>query len=222
MKVSFVIPAFNNWDLTHQLLWDIYKKCGSSNLHEVILVDDASNEDTFSKGLEWWKSAKLQNLEVIRNEKNLGFLLTANKGLQQATGDIIILISTDVRIYSNVVKMIKERLNSFPKTLISGKVYTTTTGWNEIDGKIYPYAEGFLLAATNEGWKELGYFDPIYAPSDFEDVDISTMAINRGYELWQLPEGAVVHRGAQTIGYSLEREKITTKNKERFIKKWIK
>lgn len=141
--------------------------------------------------------------------------------MKQATGDIIILVSTDVRIYSNVVEEIEKKLEKYPKTLISGKVYRETTGWNDLNGKIYPYAEGFLLATTREGWKELGYFDEIYAPNDFEDVDISTAAISKGYELWQLPPDIVNHIGAQSIPYGAEREVLTKINQEKFRKKWV-
>jgi O-antigen biosynthesis protein len=219
MKTSVVIPAYNNWALLHQLLYDIHSTKGT-NEFEVIVVNDKSTEDGFVDGLSWWQGQKMLPLSVISNESNLGFLYTANKGLKVASGDIVILITTDVRVYKGFFEQIEDRLAEYPKTLISGKVYRETTGWNKFGEKIFPYAEGFVLATTNEGWKELGYFDPRYVPNDAEDMDLSTTALSKGYELWELPRDTVLHLGGKTLGYGEEREKITRRNIEKFAEKW--
>jgi len=219
VKTSVVIPVFNNYALLHQLLFDIHSTKGTKEF-EVIIVNDKSTEDGFLEGISWWQGQKLLPLSIISNESNLGFLYTANKGLKVASGDIVILVSTDVRVYKGFFEAIEERLKSHPKTLISGKVYTETTGWNEFDGKIFPYAEGFVLATTKEGWEELGYFDTRYAPNDAEDMDLSTTAISKGYKLWELSRDVVIHLGGKTLGYGDEREKITRRNIEKFAEKW--
>jgi GT2 family glycosyltransferase len=220
VKTSVVIPAFNNYALLHQLLYDIHNTKGNGEF-EVIVVNDKSTESGFRGGLLWWKNNVSLNLNVINNESNLGFLYTANKGLKVASGDIIILISTDVRIYKGFFEEIDEKLKDYPKTLISGKVYTETTGWNKFGDKIFPYAEGFVLATTKEGWEELGYFDTRYAPNDFEDVDISTTALEKGYELWSLSPEVVIHLGGKTIGYGEDRQKGTRINQQKFREKWV-
>ena len=220
MKVSIVIPSFNHWDLTHQLLWSIYKKCGK--LHEVILVDDASTDKNILGGLEWWLNSSMNIPKVLVNENNLGFLLSSNRGLKEATGDVVILISTDVLLYVNILPIIEEILLGNPKSLISGTVYRESTGWNKFGKKIFPYAEGYLLSTTKASWEELGYLDERYAPNDFEDVDLSTAALSKGYELKELPADSVLHKSAQSIPYGEEREKLTKINQEKFRKKWIK
>jgi len=220
VKTSVVIPAYNNYALLHQLLYDIHNTKGTKEF-ELIVVNDKSTESEFSGGLLWWKNRETLNVSVINNETNLGFLYTANKGLKVASGDIVILISTDVRVYKGFFEAIEERLKSHPKTLISGKVYTETTGWNEFDGKIFPYAEGFVLATNKEGWEELGYFDTRYAPNDYEDIDISTTALENGYDLWSLSPEVVMHLGGKTIGYGEDRQKGTRINQEKFREKWV-
>lgn len=217
MKISVVIPIFNHYGLLHQTLWDLYKKC--SSLHEVIVVNDASIEDSVIAGLAWWKKQNMLPLRVVTNEENMGFLLSSNIGLQEASGGILLLLSNDVRIYKDITREIAIRL--CPKTLLGGTLYTKSTGWNKFGNTIFPYVEGYLLAATNDGWKELGYFDEMYAPHDFEDVDLSTTAKSLGYNLWQLPEGMVHHLGSQSIPYGDAREIITKTNREKFRKKWL-
>ena len=220
MKTTVVIPAYNNWALLHQLLFDIYNTKGSKDTLDIIIVDDKSTEDGFRGGIFWWLGSGMLNISVIHNEKNLGFLLTSNKGLKEASGDVVILASTDVRVYKGFFEEIEKRLEKCPKTLISGKIYTETTGWNEFDGKVFPYAEGFVLATTKEGWEELGYFDTRYAPNDFEDVGISTTALEKGYDLWSLSPEVVMHLGGKTIGYGEDRQKGTRINQEKFREKW--
>jgi len=220
MKVSIVIPSYNNYALLHQLLMDIYKKC--PDVYEVIVIDDNSSEEGMFEGLQWWIKHTTLPVSVKRKTVNEGFLITSNKGLKQASGDVVILISTDVRIYKDIVSTVSKILHAMPKTLVGGTVYENSTGWNEFDGKIFPYVEGYLLATTYEGWRELGYFDEQYVPCDFEDVDLSTTARSLGYVLQKLPDNSVEHIGAQSIGYSDERLEITNANKEKFRAKWIK
>ena len=220
MKVSIVIPSYNNYALLHQLLMDIYKKC--PDVYEVIVVDDNSSEEGMFEGLQWWIKHTTLPVSVKRKTVNEGFLITSNKGLKQASGDVVILISTDVRIYKDIVSTVSKILHAMPKTLVGGTIYENSTGWNEFDGKIFPYVEGYLLATTYEGWRELGYFDERYAPNDFEDVDLSTTARSLKYNLQKLPDNSVEHIGAQSIPYGDERLEITNVNKKKFEKKWIK
>ena len=217
MKVSFVIPSWNHFELINQLLVDIHEH---TKPDEIIVVDDCSTDSKAIEGLEWWRVN--YGVKVVRLSENLGFLKASNFGLKQATGDIVCLISTDVRIFEDITFYVKVTLGEGVKALFGGVVYRDSTGWNEFNGKIFPYAEGWFLAATKTAWEEFGYFDEELAPHDFEDVSLSTVAISLGYELLSIPPSAMKHVGAQTIGYTEERRKITEVNREKFREKWIK
>ena len=220
MKASIIIPAYKNYSLLHQLLWDIYKKCDIDNLHEVIIIDDSCTNSL--NGLDWWFSKDLLPLKVFKNKKNRGFLLSSNMGLKRASGDILVLISTDVRIYRDCIQEIINQLKFEPKSLCGGRLLDGDTGWNRFGSRLFPYIEGWILATTREGWEELDYFDEIYAPNDFEDIDISATASKLGYNLWQLPQNMLQHLGAQSISYGVKREALTKENKEKFREKWMK
>lgn len=223
MKFSFIVPAYNNYKLLHQLLWDIYKNC--SPVYEVIVADDGDDTETVD-GLDWWTG--MLPIKHFRNKAALGFLKNSNSGLKRASGDLLCLVSTDVRIHKDMVGA----LSTFPemesrngkRILLGGRYFTESTGWNEFENKVYPYVEGWLLIASKDSWRDLGYFDERYAPHDFEDVDLSTTALSKGYSLAQITPDAgevVSHIGAQTIGYNPEREAITQRNKKLFYEKWI-
>ena len=217
MKVSFVIPSYNNFPLVNQLLVDLYEHCQPD---EVLVVDDCSNDSAAVDGLKWWSLN--YKVKVVRPLENLGFLKASNYGMKLATGGIICTISTDVRVEINLSQLLKDILKENPRRLIGGIVYEETTGWNEFGGKIFPYAEGWLLATGKEQWEELGYFDERYGNSDFEDVHLSTLAISKGYQLYPINSPKIQHLGAQTYGYTEERKARTEKNREIFRSIWIK
>lgn len=225
-----VIPLYNNWTLLHEQLWNLYRK-ERENITSVLIVNDCSTDPEVEGGLRWWKAEWKEKsdplpVEVINNGGNLGFLKTSNLGMKhiadtvsQNPDDIIILLSTDVKIHGKFVSQIKELLE-IPKTLVGGILYSTDTGWNRFD-RVYPYLEGWILATTVENWKELGYFDELYIPHTFEDVDISTKALSLGYQLVPLNNMGLQHLAGQSIKYSPERDKLTKINQEKFRLKWV-
>lgn len=219
-KTSIVIPYYNHWELTHQALFDLYSHCRES-IYEVVLVNDGSTEIMSYDGLEWWKKNKMLPIRVLDMEENVGFLRASNAGIRKASGDIVVLLSNDVRVQENIITKIEKILEDDPASLIGGRLYTESTGWNKFGDKIFPYVEGWLLATTKDGWKELGGFDEQFAPNDYEDVDLSTTAAHKGFTLCELLYAKVTHIGAQSIGYSSVREELTKKNQKKFEAKWL-
>jgi len=221
MRTSIVIPAYNRYDLLHQLLFDLYKNC-LDDIDEVIVVNDASTEDGFENGLRdfWFKQGHLP-LKLKSLSKNVGFLKAANKGMAEADGDVLCLISTDVLIKTNIIRRVKESLLMNQKQLIGNRLINFDSGWNTFNGKTFPYVEGWFLACTKDAWKDVGGFDEIYAPADFEDVDLSTTFESKGYSLCGMNNSLVTHIGAQTYGYNPERESITRANQKKFEAKWV-
>lgn len=221
MSVSIVIPHYNRWELTHALLSDLYRH-ERGNIDEIVLVNNGGIDvPEIAGGEQYWIDmfAEYCPVWVIPRKTNVGFLLAANLGLQEAAGTIKVLISNDVRIKGKFVQSLQGVLG--PRTLVGQKLYLTSTGWNNFEGRIFPYLEGFFLAAHSGSWEELGYFDTVFVPSDFEDVSLSTMALSLGYQLIPLNLPHIEHSGAGTLGYNPEREKITQANKEKFRIKWV-
>ena len=226
-KVYIVIPCFNHWQLSHELLWNLYRK-ERENIDTVLVVDNASTDEDVKSGLEWWQDRMGGGfpVKVTYNSENYGFLKSANIGLQEMCmndeNDLVILISNDVLVYSKFISQIQLALVENPKSLVGGVLYSHDTGWNTFKGVTYPYIEGWLLATTVKNWKELNYFDEEFCPCDFEDIDLSTKALKLGYQLVPLNNVGLVHKGAQTISYGAERLVNTLMNKTKFETKWAK
>ena len=58
-------------------------------------------------------------------------------------------------------------------------------------------------------WQELGGFDEGFFPLWFEDVDFCRRAIDRGYQLYYVPEAVARHRGGHSISQlSVEKRRV--------------
>ena len=226
-SVSVIIPFYNRWELTHQRMMELY-----SHIHtpiEIILVDDCSTDDV-SGGMGWWKTQSKHRVICIKTPKNLGFGGAHNHGAKRATGDVLIFLSNDVRVSGDFVSQLLKKLDDDENVLIGGRVLSYDTGWNllQINGKpkLFPYCMGWLVACTKEVWGDLGGWDDIYAPFDYEDVDISAMAIHKGYKLVGLNSEFVLHDHPGATIHKIygvgRREQITRRNQKSFIEKWSK
>jgi GT2 family glycosyltransferase len=214
VKVSFVIPTYNHFDLTNHLLSDIYAY--SPSVDEILILDNGSVDSSTVDGVNMWKSSL--PVRVVRVEENIGFIRICNWGVPQAAHENIALISNDVRIKSDLANEIRAKLTN--ENVLGGVLYRESTGWNQFGDRVFPYLEGWLLAFRKRTWKMLAGFNEDYAPADFEDVDFSTKAIGVGIQLEEL-EGDYRHLVAQTIGYSPERLAITERNRDLFRSKWM-
>src|SRR3990172_3340284 len=96
-KVSVVIATYNTWGLTRKCVEGIR---ANEEVDEIILVDDGSQE-VFTPALD--------NCRYMRLEKNVGFTIACNFGLEVATHDnlsnhLIFLISNDVQVRGKFVQ----------------------------------------------------------------------------------------------------------------------
>lgn len=223
--VSVVIPVYKNWHLCQSLLKSLHQH-EKDNIDEVIIVDDSVGDAEVEGGLDFWIDSRLLPVTVIRNEMNSGFTITSNNGLRYAdkplaTKHVTFLISTDVLVNGKFVEQGADVLLGARKTLIGNRLLFGDAGWNSFGGRVFDYLEGWFLAATSDGWRDLGYFDENYAPFDYEDIDLSTTAKSKGYRLAPLNNPNLKHLGGQSIGYNPARETITKRNREYFRRKWL-
>src|SRR3989344_5411401 len=93
MKISVVIPAHNESKYIGRCLKSVFKY-GHKYLYEIIVVDNASTDDTAVVALSF------PGVRVVREEKK-GITCARQKGLETATGDIIAYIDADTEISQN-------------------------------------------------------------------------------------------------------------------------
>jgi glycosyltransferase involved in cell wall biosynthesis len=89
MKLSVVIPAYNEEDNIQRAIFDVLEKWADA---EVIVVNDASTDLT----LELLQ--QMDHVIVLNNERNMGHGYSVVRGLRAATGDRILYIDADRQI----------------------------------------------------------------------------------------------------------------------------
>jgi GT2 family glycosyltransferase len=225
--VSVIIPYFNKWDLCHARLNEFHKFVPQNDV-ELILIDDASTEEDCQTGLAWWqKQVNYHTIRYHRNEENVGFGHSMNNGAKLAKGDVLVFYSNDVKMYRNFIPELLALLAKDENVLIGNEVIYWDGGWNsfEIDGKklIIPYANGWFIACTRKVWTALGGFDwKTFGKFDYEDCDLSTRAIELGYNVVGMNSKAIehAHQGATVSTLNIDRMSLTKQNRLRYIAKW--
>jgi len=90
-SISVIIPCHNGWHLMGNCLESI--KNQTNIPYEVIIIDDCSTDETFTKLTEYALDNK--NIKVIHNSTNLGPGLSRKVGINSATGEYLAFCDCD-------------------------------------------------------------------------------------------------------------------------------
>lgn len=242
MNLSIIIPNYNGESLLKKNLPKIFNELNSQKeyKYEVIVVDDAST-DSSVLCLEN-ASKEFENLKFVVNEKNLGFPSTVNKGVGKSTGEIIILLNTDVYPQENFLKPLLGHFSDekvfgvgcLDKSIEGEKTVLRGRGlgeWKkgflvhrrgEVDKTNTLWVSGGSGAFRKSIWDTLGGFNELYNPFYWEDIDLSYRALKSGYKVLFEPKSIVFHeheKGAIKGKYSAnEIKEISYRNQ--FIFSW--
>lgn len=217
MKISIIIPNYNGEELLKRNLSKVMEAVGDA---EIIVVDDAS----FDGSMEILKSFK-EKIKVIKNEKNLGFSSTVNRGVREAKREIVILLNTDVvperGFLTPLLSHFKDdkffAVGCMDKSIEDGKTVLRGRGigqWKrgflvhsrgEVDRTNTLWVSGGSGAFRKSIWEKLGGFNELYNPFYWEDIDLSYRALKSGYKIFFEPRSVVTHehkKGAIKSSYS--------------------
>ncbi len=203
--VSVVIPSWNSQSQMKQNLPYVFAAAGEVST-EIIVVDDCSTSDSSVKYLK-----SLGNkIQFFENKNNLGYGETVNRGVSYATGDVIVLLNTDVRPSKDCfVKALKyfEDETIYALNFNSGedwmggewkdglfhhfRVKPTLENKNKVNPSLW--ASGGQGAFSKSKWMQLRGMDPIYKPFYWEDTDMGFNAWKRGWKVLWAPECKVEH-----------------------------
>lgn len=107
-KLSIIIVNFETFEYTSECIDSIYKNPPSC-LYEIILIDNGSQDASLEKIQE-----KFPEVKCIRIGENLGFSLANNLGIQNARGELVLLLNSDTKILNGSLNRIVEYLNDNP------------------------------------------------------------------------------------------------------------
>lgn len=96
--VSIIIVNYNTRDLVIACIQSIKKNCDN---FEIIVVDNNSTDDSVKY------LSDIQDIILVKSEKNIGFARANNLGVSYAKGEFIIFLNPDTIVLSNITEQFK-------------------------------------------------------------------------------------------------------------------
>jgi O-antigen biosynthesis protein len=239
-QVSIIIPVHNKIRWTLMCLNSL-KESGDSTPYEIIVVDDASTDST-NKRL-----SRIDGINVLRLEKNVGFLYACNKGLEKAQGEFVVYLNNDTEVCPGWLDALMSNFEDETVGLVGSKlvypdgrlqeaggiVFSDASGWNygrfdhpmsslytyrrEVD-----YVSGAAIAVRKSILDTTGGFDERYAPAYYEDTDLAFEVRRQGFKVIYEPSSVVIHHEGISHGTDLSSgmKAYQGANKQKFFEKW--
>lgn len=232
MKVDIIIPTWNLPELVRECIRSIYAH--TEYPFGLVIVDNAS-ADPAKSYLESVAQAH-DNVTLIRNEENLGFVRAVNKGIAVSKAPYVCLLNNDTEVtkgwLAEMVKVAQENsdvgiVNANSNTL--GCKPRIGQGLAELSQELKQYsgrfselawATGFCMLIKREVIDKIGLFDERYGMGNFEDADFCKRAQARGYLSVCASASYVYHRERQSFSKVREFDSDFQRLRKMFFAKW--
>jgi glycosyltransferase involved in cell wall biosynthesis len=220
MKISIIIPVFNEADVINECLTSLSKQ--SERDFEVIMVDDGSTDGTLAilKNLK----KTIPNFRFVK-QNHLGAGAARNLGVKFAKGDILIFVDADMTFneyfISNLVKPIEKGIvkGTFSKEeYVSNWENILARCWNINEGwepkkrhpKGYPNHQPVFRAILKSEFNKVGGFIPGGYDDDW------SLSKKLGYEASEAPGAIFYHKNPSSISEVYKHAKWVGKRKYKF------
>jgi GT2 family glycosyltransferase len=236
-KFSVVISVYGQWDLAKRNIDSLllYEK---DSLEEIIVVDDCSpeaNPYVFTDSI----------ITVLKNERNLGFASTVNKGLRHASSEYILLLDSDACLLRPITKDLRKLLFSNPSL---GCVSLTAVGdHGQITGsaQTLPTLAGYIAGQAADAWlsafqgwfthkripfscclvfnkkclQDVNYFDEVTFPQVESDVDLSLRIYQSGWKIQLSKDIVIFHQGGNSFKVNTKRVRMYHEAKWKLLRR---
>ncbi len=211
MKTSIVLVSYNGAGYLDECLASLLQEAGRDD--EIIVVDNASGDDSARLVLERWPQVRL-----FSNRTNRGFAAGCNQGARLASGEVLVFVNQDTRVAPGWLKALAAGLSegdgvalatsqvlvmSQPERiqacgqevhytgLVFGRGFGATAG--SLSGaETVGAVTGCSFAVRRDVWQELGGLDEALYMY-YEETDLCWRARLRGYRSVCVPCSVVHH-----------------------------
>ena len=217
--VSIVIPVYGQLGYTLNCLDSLLSHVSRHDV-EIIVVDDCSPDHSGEI------LPTISAIRYVRQTVNGGFIASCNAGAALARGRFVLMLNNDTRVVQGWLDALVDSFAMFPAAgLVGSKMCYPDGSLQEAGGIIWrdgscwnygrnddpnrpqyaharqvDYVSGCSIALPAALWRELGGFDPHYAPAYCEDADLCLRVAAGGREVWMQPQSRVVHYEGKTSG----------------------
>lgn len=209
MKVSIIIPNYNGGQYLLDCLRSIYVQDPKPYSLEIILVDNASKDNSQTRAKKEFPKIKL-----IQFQKNKGFAKAVNAGIKKAKGNFIFILNNDTLLEKNCLQGLIKTFEKDKKIGVVGGKINNPQGKLDLPGfKLNPYlgfmiydskgknqakeidwVSGSAMMVQKEVLQKIGLLDEKFF-FYFEDTDFCLRAKRAGYKIFYQPMAKIVHLG---------------------------
>ena len=236
-KISVLIPVWNSAYHTLRCLQSLAadKSCAI----EVIVFNNASTDQT-KELLE-----RCENIVVINNPVNVGFVGATNGAAAVATGQLVLMMNNDITIASGTLNDAAKLFDSEENIGAVGALLKLATGRVQEAGAIIyrdgstngflrhrkhalaegmfvrdvDYCSGAFLLLERKNFVNIGGLDEVFAPGYYEETDLCMRIRSLGKRVVYTPELVLSHFefGSFASGAAFERME---RNRKIFVDRW--
>jgi glycosyltransferase involved in cell wall biosynthesis len=216
-KISIIITTRNRHDDLLSCLKSISQSIYQNLNYEIIVVDDASTDNTDKIKINQYS---LKNLKIIRNCKQEMMVRSRNKGAAEATGEFLLFIDDDNIIESDMIKKLIKFADANPDYAVigpkmcyypSGRPYLCYQKFNFFTGRTTAYkktthetvidSDGIpnVFLVRKNYMDKFGYFDEDIVQT-YTEPDYAFSALQRGYKCGIVQDALTYHKILETKG----------------------
>ena len=209
---------------------------------EVIVVDDASPDDTVAK------LAQVEGVYLHARATNGGFIAACNEGAALARGEFLVFLNNDTVPQPGWLDALLDTFEEhadvglvgarllYPDGRLQeagGVVFADGSGWNygrfeDPDDCRFTYVRdvdylsGAAIALPRALFARLGGFDTRFAPAYYEDTDLAFAVRGAGLRVIYQPAAVVVHDEGTSAGTDISSgmKAAQARNQSVFVDKW--
>jgi glycosyltransferase involved in cell wall biosynthesis len=204
--ISVVIPTYNRKPILEKCLWALEQQTfipqTSIAHYEVVVVDDGSTDSTID-----WLTHHQADFPHVRlfQQAHLGPAAARNLGVEQAKGDIIIFIDSDLVVTDRFLQAHADALLAGQRQLNSDRIFTYGSVINTCNFdtptaepfKVTDYSRAFFatgnVAIARHWLEEAGLFDCRFQLYGWEDLELGVRLKRLGLKLIKCPEAVGYH-----------------------------
>lgn len=203
-RVSVIVPVYNGERTIGECVQSIFALSFPRNDVELLLIDNASSDGT-STILDGYRDRAIVLYEVER-----GPAAARNRGLRNATGDIVAFTDADCVVHRDWLGHLIEPLRDHAVGIAGGTILARrpSNAIAEFGERIHdhrmaieydspPYAITMNWASRRSVFDEVGLFDEELLRC--EDCDLAYRVVAAGYRIVHEPAAVVYHRNEQTF-----------------------
>jgi len=221
VKTTFIVVNYNGEKYIERCIKSILSQ--TYKRFKIFIVDNAST-DTSIQIIEDIAD-KNSSVEIIRNNKNVGFAKAVNQVLELIESGLVALVNNDVFLDNRwLEEMVKSAKNDLRAGIFASKIYFLNGLLNSTGHVIYRglavmergfferdlgqynescYVAGACAAAAlyrKKLFEDIGVFDEDYFMYN-EDVDLSLRAILHGWKVRYVPTAVAYHIHSASTGF---------------------